>query len=145
MKSHCLYVSKSVYETLDIKEKFGNIQIIEFPETGLTYEEQRRLEKFNNCLVITTSVILCTLYKMGEVHRVVNGVIETLNTNIYGASFEIVVKSLDDKTMCMMHESIVYEIRKELLKSPVETMEYLKSLGLSMERSYLIKKLEKET
>lgn len=139
MKTTCLYCSKDQF--YDIIDQYGLDDLVLFPENGLLFEQVRNLPRIENKITVTTSPIICTNYKHGEVFTIINGEAQELYSNIYGAAFEYACKILDNKTKSIMTNHIITEIRELLAVSDSATLAYLDTLSESGEKAYLKRKL----
>jgi len=139
MKTVCIYTSKSHFD--DIASQFKSEDIILFPEFGLTFEEIRNIPRIENKVVVTTHPTVCTNYKVGELYTVVNGELNKVYENLYGAVFDIACKKLDYSTKCSLSNHIIEEIRANIAVSDEAGLEFLETLSDSPERAYLKVKL----
>lgn len=135
-----IYCSHEQAEFLRLNQ-LENVLI--FPETGLLFEDIRNLPRYEGKTVLTTSPMLCTNYKEGEVYYVSGHDIEPLLVNIYGCCFTIASKALNVNTKSFLSESVIKEIREHIAISSDTGLQFIESLGNSMEKAYLLKALSK--
>jgi hypothetical protein len=143
---YCLYVSEKNLNSVDLIQQFGDMEKVLYPEKGLTFEECRNLQAFEDKLLITGSPILCALYKPNELFKVTEDhKIEQVIKNIYGSCVTVASKVLDEKTLCLIPETVVEEIRTFLAKGEdgkSKAHDFIEDLGESGERSYLLRLLK---
>lgn len=140
MKTQVIYCSHQQAEFLRLNQLEN---VLMFPETGLLFEDIRNLPRCEGKTTLTTSPMLCTNYKEGEVYYVNGHDIEPLCVNIYGSCFMVASKVLNINTKSFLSESVIKEVREHIAISDESGLQFVESLGDSMEKAYLLKILEK--
>lgn len=138
MNTMCVYCSHEQFDS--IQHQYDPDKIIQFPENGLMFEAIRQIPRVENKITFTTNPMVVTNYKYGEVFTIENGELSQVFTNLYGACFTISAKSLGD-TKTLISNHIVTEMRSHIAISDEDAITYLDTLGDSMEKAYLRKRL----
>lgn len=144
MSTKCIYCSEMQYYSYKLSKKFIPDDAIIFPDYGLMYDDVRKIPRYDDRMVFTSNPIVCTNYEEHELFKIENGEIVPMNVNVYGAGYEVAVRQLHTDVHCSLSQHIVDKIRSKLDISDQCAYDYIKSLSESMERSYMLKKLEND-
>lgn len=115
-----------------------------FPETTMSMIQQREFNKhdYDEAIVITNSpFIVACFHAVDVLVERDDGGLEAPIEETYGAGFDVLMKQLNG-IKSMIPQVVVEEIRAHLDMGDSNALAYLEHIGLSMEKAYLLRKLQ---
>jgi hypothetical protein len=139
----CLF-TKNLITPNTLPNQWNTLNGIEFPEKNMSLIEQREFDpkNYNDDFVITNSPFIVSCFRSINI-LILNDNNEYTypDSEIYGASFDVLLKQLNG-LKSLLPNIVVEDIRMHLKEEDSVALEYIKSIGLSSEQAYLIRKLQ---
>jgi hypothetical protein len=139
----CLF-TKTLVIPKSLPSQLKDLKFIDFPEKNMSIIEQRNFnpkDYDNYDYVITNCPFIVSCFRAVNVVIFDNDEYTSPNCETYGSCFEVLSKTLNGFTS-MLPQLVVDDIKIQLEKDKEIALEYITNIGDSMDKAYLLRKLD---